>query len=387
MSRDSSSEAPAVSVDLDLQDASRTFFPHLTAIEGIAGHPDVVRVVTPSGLRRVRRWPEGTPANAVAFSHEVMDQGRQAGLGIVPELIASPAGSGETALRVGGRLYDAQAWLPGETPRRAEAAWPDVDDRIDMPVVLPAENLAEVIAAMARLHDATTPLAQQRGAPAAPLAMLPGAVRQAQARHLASLRPKARHEPAVQRWLAIGERLIANAEPVVLAATRDDRLSSPSVLHLGLWPAHILIDNDAISGILGWEHAAAGSPLLDLAQATLRLQGWSDEVVEEAIATYSDVRPLAPEERRLLPAVAALDAVATTGRLLEQTYAVTETARPPTALRGGIDMMLRSMTALDRNLSAPPPGAKRRTWVHRPPPSGAQRRVGHEGGKRRDRRR
>ena len=37
-------------------------------------------------------------------------------------------------------------------------------------------------------------------------------------------------------------------------------------------------------GLLGWERVAAGSPLLDIAQATLRLQGWSDEAVEVALA-------------------------------------------------------------------------------------------------------
>ena len=111
------------------------------------------------------------------------------------------------------------------------------------------------------------------------------------------------------------------AEPIVLTATEDPGLST-RVLHLGFWPAHVLLEGDSLTGLLGWERVAAGSPLLDIAQATLRLQGWSDEAVEVALGAYAETRPLSPEERRLLPAVAALDAVATTGRLLEQTYAV-----------------------------------------------------------------
>jgi Ser/Thr protein kinase RdoA (MazF antagonist) len=384
MQRDSSPDTPTP-VPADLQDASRAFFPDLTAIEGIAGHPDVARVTTQGGLRRVRRWPEGTPASAITFVHEVMHLARQAGLSIVPAPISAPGCAGDALVRAGGRFYDAQVWLPGEPPQRAEAAWPDVDDRVEIPVVLSPAHLAEVIAALAQLHEATTELAERGGVPAAPLAMLPAVVRQAQARHLAALRARARREPAIQRWLAIGERLIANAEPAVLAATEEGQHLPTSVLHLGLWPAHVLLDNDAVTGLLGWERAATGSPLLDLAQVTLRLRGWSDEAIEEVIATYSDVRPIAPEERRLLPAVAALDAVDSTGRLLEQTYAVEQTARPPTALRSAVDMMLRSMSALDRNLSAPPPGAKRRTWVHRPPPPGSRRQTA--GGKRRERHR
>jgi len=138
--------------------------------------------------------------------------------------------------------------------------------------------------------------------------------------------------------------------------------------------------------LLGWARVAAGSPLLDIAQATLRLQGWSDEAVEVALGAYAEARPLSPEERRLLPAVAALDAVATTGRLLEQTYAVEETARPPTALRAAIDMMLRSMTALDRSLieQSTVGKSKRTPWRRGPRPTPPR---GQVGGKSRARRR
>lgn len=159
---------------------------------------------------------------------------------------------------------------------------------------------------------------------------------------------------------------MASAAPLIDAS--DERERSASVLHLGLWPAHVLLDGDALTGLLGWERVAAGSPLLDLAQATLRLQGWTEDAVETVLGAYGEVRNLAPEERRLLPAVAALDAVATTGRLLEQTYAVAGAGRPPTALRAGIEMMLRSMTALDRALNAPSDKSRRRTWNRQGPP-------------------
>jgi len=60
---------------------------------------------------------------------------------------------------------------------------------------------------------------------------LPGAVRQAHGRHLGALRARARREPAIQRWLAIGERLMAAAEPIVVTASEDPGLST-CVLHL-----------------------------------------------------------------------------------------------------------------------------------------------------------
>lgn len=367
----------------DLLQATRAFFPDLTATEAIAGHPSVVKVATATGIGRVHRWPDGIPTADVAFAKEVMATARDAGITAVPRLVAVPEAAGAPALRIGSRLYDAQMWLPGTPPPRAEAAWPGPEDRIDIPVVLSEVAFAEVIAASARLHAATTAIAARAGIPTAALAMLPGAVRQAHGRHLAALRARARREPAIQRWLATAERLMAAAEPIVLAMTEEPALP-PSVLHLGLWPTHVLLDGDALTGLLGWDRVAAGSPLLDLAQATLRLHGWSDDAVEAALATYADVRALSPEERRLLPAVAALDAVATTGRLLEQTYAVEETARPPTALRAAIDMMLQSMTALDRNLIAQATvgKSKRTPWRRGPRPTPKR-----EGGKPRARRR
>lgn len=364
----------------DLLRAAREFFPDLTAVEAVPGHPDLLKVATPDGPRSVHRWPPAATEVEIAFSHEAMAAAKDAGVSLVPVIVGAAE---DRVLRRDGRLYDAREWLPGSPPARAEVDWPDPADRIDIPVALSPAQFAQVIAAVATVHEATTALAARRGIPAAPLSMLPGAVRQAHERHLAVLRARARREPAIQRWLATGERLLASAEPIVAEATRGERLPT-SVLHLDLWPTHVLIADGAVVGLLGWGRVAAGSPLLDLAQAALRLQGWSDEAVEAAVGAYADVRPLSPDERRLLPAVAALDAVATTGRLLEQTYAAAETARPPSALRAGVDAMLRSLSALERSLNAQAAvGKSRRTpWRRGPGP-----RRDREGGTPHERRR
>ena len=367
----------------DLETAARAFLPDATEIASVPGHPSLARVSAPTGLWRVRRWPETTPNSDVTFSHEVIDRAREAGIATAPALLTPPgAPEDASAIRLDGRLYDAQRWLPGAPPAGAEVAWPSPEDRIDLPVTVAPVVFTTLVTALARLHDATAALATRRGIPTAPLRLLPGTVRQAQGRHLDALRPRARQEPTIQRWLATGERLIAAAEPLIRAAT-EPREPPSAVLHLGLWPSHVLIDNGHLSGLLGWERVAAGSPLLDLAQAVIRLQGWRDETVEMALGAYGDLRDLKPEERRLLPAVAALDAVATTGRLLEQTFVIAEAARPPAPLRAGIDMMLRSMADIERSLLDPSQKSRRRTWVRRPHTPGA----GPRGGTPRERRR
>ncbi len=141
----------------------------------------------------------------------------------------------------------------------------------------------------------------------------------------------------------------------------------------------MLVQEGRISGLLGWERTAVGSPLLDLAQATLRLRGWSDDAVETTVGYYSDVRDLTPEERRLFPAVAALDVVATTGRLLEQTFLAGSDERPPLPLRSAVEMMIRSMNAVERSLLGPIE-RKKKVWDYDRPPR-------PRGGSSRDRRR
>lgn len=382
MAETSADQVPDSSlVSPQLEAATRALLPDAIDIAAIPGHPDLVRVAAPSGLWRVRAWAAATTAAEMAAIHQVMAAAREDGITVVPEVLPPVSDADSTVLRHDGRLYDVQRWQPGALPPGAEIAWPDANHIVDVPVVLASPVFSEVMAFLARLHDLPPALAADPAIPAAPLSFLPGAVRQAHSRHFQQLRPRARHEPIIQRWLATSERLLAAAEPVLLTAAAE-RPARGAILHLGLWGAHVLSGQEQLSGILGWERTSAGDPLLDVAQAMLRLQEWSDDTVELGIGAYSKVRPLAPDERRLLPAIAALDAVATTGRLLEQTYDVDRTDRPPPALRTGINQMLGSLASLDRSLNAPS-RVRKRTWVRKGPPPTPR----PKGETRRDRRR
>lgn len=360
------------------QQAVQAFLPDATAIDPVPGHPGLVRVAAPSGLWRVRRWPAATPDSDVTFSYEVLEIAQRVEPELTPRLLLSHHDTPADAVRIGGHLYDAQQWLPGAPVAGAEIAWPDVDARVDVPVAVPAAVFTRVITSLGRLHAASEGLATTKGAPSAALGLLPGAVDAAQRRQATSLRSRARFEPAIQRWLATGERLVSLASPLVEEAATRGTLST-TVLHLGLWPAHVLLETDQVSGLLGWERAAVGSPLLDLAQATIRLRGWTDDAVETTVGYYSDVRDLTPEERRLFPAVAALDVVASTGRLLEQTFLTGSDERPPLPLRAAVEMMIRSMNAVERSLLGPIE-RKKRVWDYSRPgqrPRGGSRRERH----------
>lgn len=359
----------------ELSAAAHAFFPDLTAIVPVADHADLARVTTAAGPRKVRRWPLPASPRDLTFGHEVLAAAHSAGTDLIPMVYRLPE-SGDTTLRLGTRLYDAQDWLPGNTPPRAEIFWPESIDRIDLPMSLPVPVLTQVATGLAKVHGASTAVAARPGVPAAPIAALPDMVRQAQSRQLAALRARAPREPAIQRWLATGERLMTAAEPIVAEAAANGHFPVTAV-HLDLWPAHILLTGETLTGVLGWERAVAGSPLLDLSQAIVHLRGWSEEAVEAAIAAYSEHVSLPPAERRVLPAVAALDAVASTGRLLVQAYPSRVTERPPSALRTAIAMMLRSLTDLEHGLTVATAKRPRRApFRHgrRPPAKGAPRR-------------
>ncbi|MCA9878290.1 MAG: phosphotransferase [Thermomicrobiales bacterium] len=350
----------ALSSQTAMQQAVQAFLPGAAGFAAIPGHADIVRVTTPEGDWRVRRWPPETPDSDVTFSHEVLGIARRILPDLAPRLLLTAHDTPADAVRIDGRLYDAQQWLPGAPENGADIAWPTRESRIDVPHAIPHDAFTEVIASLGKLHAASEGLATTKGAPSAALGLLPGAVEAAQRRQVNALRSRARFEPAIQRWLATGERLLTAATPLIEQAAEQGKLST-TVLHLGMWPAHVLVQNGSVSGLLGWERAAVGSPLLDLAQATLRLRGWTDDAVETTVGYYTDIRNLTPEERRLFPAVAALDVVATTGRLLEQTFLTGSDERPPLPLRSAVEMMIRSMNAVERSLLGPVE-RKKRVW-------------------------
>ena len=108
----------------DLAVAARAFVPDASECEAIQGHPDIVKVQSSTGTRKVRQWPAAATHGDLAFGHEVISAARDSGLETVPAVLSLPD-SNETVLRIGTCLFDAQDWLPGQPPPRAETFWPE----------------------------------------------------------------------------------------------------------------------------------------------------------------------------------------------------------------------------------------------------------------------
>jgi hypothetical protein len=340
----------------ELMDVARTFLPGAEAFEPVAGRANLVRARQDGAWWKIRRWPEATTRTRLEFIHRVLDEVNGAEPTVAPQVLAGPDGTG--IVLANGALHDAQQWLPGEAVAGGNEVWVRDDRWATLPEAVPDELFSNVVRTVALVHARTERLAEQHPTAGQPLAELITAVNHAWKAQRGVLRPLATVTPAVRRWLAAGERALPAAEAAVAAT--GDSAARPAVDHFGLWPAHVIVaerpeagGSGAISGLIGWEHCNTGSPLIDIVQVVSRFRGWSAAGAEMAIAAYGDVSPLRPEERRLLPAVAALDLIATTGQMLIFAYGGRpEGTRPSTAMREAARSLLDSLDVATNALAA-----------------------------------
>ncbi len=360
----------------DLEAAARAFFPDATRIEPVADRDHLVRVTAPSGSWRVRRWPPGSTRQQMAFVHDLLATMQKAGITFVPAPASLPESPDDAIFVRDGNFYDARSWLPGAAAGRSLIGWHATTPVINLPTVIAEEAVTPLVEAIARAHRASEALARQPEAPAASLPDVVAAVQRAWSAQRGRLRPVAPYRPPVQRWLALGERALPASLAALAAVTGTEpaEQTGATVLHLSLWPSHLVIDDRSSPtgyevGLIGWDGAAVGSPLLDLAQLITRCQGWSAVNAERTLATYTTLRPLSPEERRLLPAIAALDLVATAGHLLDRAYvpaADGDDPAPPTALRAGADALISSLETVTNLLTqGDSRGGGARKWTPR----------------------
>jgi Ser/Thr protein kinase RdoA (MazF antagonist) len=365
-------------INNEMQQAAKSFFPEASAVIAVPDGDDLVRVETASGNFRVRRWPVNVAPERIRFVHDLLTTTADAGLEFVPMLHPLPDGS--PLLQIGPHSYDATTWIPGRTPERHAAPLGPDGQPILLPAPLATATHEDLTRRVAQLHEATAPLAARPGAPQVTIQSVFQAVQSAWQAYRTRLRPSAPAHPIIQRWLRTGERAIPAAERA-FAQYQPAEPGRRVACHLNLWPAHIILGRregqEQVVGLIDFTEAAIAIRLLDLAQVATRFSPWTDEIAELVTGAYSEVATLTPEERRLLPAMAALDLVAETGRLLTLAYAPARHADLPRSLtlRDGGESLTRSLenatSALYR--SERPSKAPRRQWVRREPRGGPPR--------------
>ncbi len=370
--RRATAPVPAVE-DPALIEAARRFFPDLVRIEPVGARRHLARVETPSGAWCVRRWPDGTPRERVTFVHRLLATSRSGGCEIVPLPVLLPD-SGTAELLLDGAWFDAQSWMPGRPPTRGREIFDATGRLIHWPEPLPSGTLPAVAEALAGWHRATEKLARERTVPVARLDAIVRAVRVSWGGQRQRLRPHAATTPHIQRWLRTSEQVM-RVGTAALASASYLRGGHRVIAHLNLWPAHLLFATDGersrLTGLLDFAEAAVSSPLVDLGQLLTHFGGWTVAAAEEAIGAYASVIPLTPEERRLLPVVAGIDAIVETGRLLVLAYASgmrPESAEADTLRHGAVAMLVSLENLAPAVLRGDRPVRPRgRRWERRAP--------------------
>ncbi len=322
-------------------------------------------VATPGGqAARIRVWaPTATTERVTAI---------RALLARVPDAapVPRPIGAPGDVVLLSGRIADACAVIEGlplnrhgrfDIPGRGEVAIP-LHESND-----PGDTLVQAARVLGHVHAATRD--QPELAAAGQVSALELHVA-AKARWQVSRKVLGSHAAAlveVRRWLRCGNRVIPIAGDRLHAA-EEVATGHPVLIHNDIWPADLLVDTPSrpteLLGVGGWTAALAGSPVIDLAQLSARVAGWSEASVESVLGAYSEVAPLQPTERRLVPVIAAVDLLDQLAWLLEIAYLDDSIANDPAQpfIRGGIKVLLRSLEQLT-NVLAPPEPHPRRAWV------------------------
>jgi hypothetical protein len=365
----------------DLLAAAGVFFPGATGITAIAGFPHQVLLSMGDREWAVRRWPEGATITSIEWIADALAVARGAGIDTVPEHAAVPGRGSQRALLHDGRLYDAVTWPTGRPLNRYGTFSLVIDDTINLPLpdsMAAPDILIAAVRELAQFHVATADVADRADAPVLTLASV---LTESQNQYAALRKTVGQHaggSPEIRRWLRCGNRILPAAAER-LAEVGGLNTARSCAIHSDLWPSRLMIDdrdgNQVLTGITSWMQAAAGVPILDLARLAARCARWSAATTETVVGAYADISPLAPEQRRLLPVMAALDLTNVTGSMLQAAFDDDRLIADPVQafIRSGIQTSLRSLETLANVLAPDERAAKTRSFHARPNPRGEDR--------------
>ena len=241
----------------------------------------IYRVDAEAGAYCLRAWPaHQSQPDRLAWLHRLMADARDGGLLFVPRVFATK--SGDTKVRHGVRLWELQEWLPGRADFRDSCTH---------------ARLENACGALAQLHGCW-----QVGSPAV-TAACPAVERRVH---------------AIQNWHAPAALCGADASVHAIAQRARNALSvwlgrvcpwlepwARPVFPLqpclcDVWHDHILFEGDTVSGLVDFGAAKIDHVANDLARLLGSLVGDDTDARAIGVRAYARVRPLSPEEERLV---------------------------------------------------------------------------------------
>jgi len=319
----------------------------------------IVHMTGPKGDILLRQWPASATAGHISWIADALDAAHQSIGDQIPTIAPLPDTPERRSLAIMGHQYTRSSYLPGFPLGRYGGYRTPAGQTINLPLHESAgagDLVMEAARLIARVHLATGDIAERNDAPISNLNQMLRSVRDVWAEQRRLLGDIAADNRDIRRWLRCGNRIIPTASD--LLRNEPTLMQERSVLvHGNFWPDDILVDrsagNERITGIVGWQSAAAGSPVLDLAALAVHMQGWSAATTEAIVESYSRVAPLRPEQRRLVPVVASLDLVACVAWLLRLNYVddnmIGHRAMP--VIRSGMKTLLNSLEVLTHILA------------------------------------
>lgn len=324
-----------------------------------AANMPFVHTTGPSGEIIIRQWPEGTTPAAIEARATVLDAISKATDGIVPTIEPVPGTDGQRTVQVKERLYSRLPYRQG-TPLGRYGGYKTPDGRpINLPLPESAaahDTVATVARLIAQAHEASVAVMDEVTLPAMTLQMFLDETRKVWFEQRRVIGDRAAEQRDIRRWLRCGNRVIPTASDLI--RNEPELLTEKSVaIHNDLWSVNVLVDgrdkDRAVTGIVGWSHMAAGSPVLDIAALAVHMQGWSAAMTETVVESYAVERGLRPDQRRIIPAVASLNLVVIVANLLTLSYLddrmINHEALP--VLRSGMKTMLNSLERLTHILA------------------------------------
>ncbi len=354
--------------DRGLQGAASTFFPGFTSLSAVPNAPHLARVEREGDAFLVRRWPAGTTSDRIEVMAAALSLAHARELTTVPRMLPLPDSGDRFALFLDGDLFSASTWLPGR-PLSRYGGFRNPDGlTIDVPLppsVAADAVLLDAVRTIGRFHDASRSLAGDARLAAGTLGTMLSAGQETWAIQRRIIGHHAALFPEIRRWLRCGNRVMPVAEERLAAFGAANQRSV--VIHGDLWPIHLLAEDREggreLTGVTGWTLPLAGSPMIDLAHLAVHTSGWSAAAAENILGAYTEVAPIAPEERRILPVVAALDLVTRVGSLLHQAFVdereIEDEALP--VMRSGLKTLLISLENLTQVLAPEAERDKRRS--------------------------
>lgn len=298
------------SLDDCLEEVGALFFGGsgvITRLGGSSGMSGSVfaRVESRGAVWCLRGWSPGLSPDRLRFVHRILLQSRAEGFDGVPALAETY--DGDTAVEIGGRIFDVQEWLSGE-PLSGRRAWgisvPNVALKVE-----PAK-LSALARATAAFHQSTEALRPDHQSETLTLRER---LETHAARAVTEVGPlyevvratsDGEEHGISSRWLQLLPEAIKSAEDT-LKRYPSGALATSTLCHGDLWAPHVNFSGPDFVGWTDFESLHFGTAATDLAQLILHFNGWGSR--ETVLRAYGEVRALAPEEEAILPAEAVAD--------------------------------------------------------------------------------